>query len=510
MRIRFRAIFLAACASLAAADAEGAPPTKRASRAAALATIPASGTATISARSGANLRAGPGVEHRILALLRSGQVLALLERTRASSPVRGLSGVAPWYKVRSGGVVGWVWGALLRIGGGRPPAPAPALEIEPFRGTGTVFARVLNLRAGPSIEAKDIGNLNQGTRVELLARTRRAVSVPGYRGAFRWYRVRVSDRTGWAWGGFIDVGGKPPPARRPGGGEPVSPSPPPLPPAVGGRAIEPFSEVGAVFARSLNVRAEPSTSARVLGELGYGRVVRLHARTRQQYWVRGYRRAFRWYLVEAGSLRGWSWGGFINVGKRTPPERKEGGGEVCDPRRANCNRHIPERPPRPAPVQVVPSSGADISVFPVAGRHWSWHRQACGYNDYYHGRGVNHPNGHLGNDIFGALGTPIVAPVSGTVVRAGWGGSVGGNRVTIRRGSWYFYHAHLNAVARGIQAGAAVKAGQVIGYLGKTGSAQGTQPHLHFSIYPNDNYEAGVNPFPHLVKVDPQCRAARR
>jgi murein DD-endopeptidase MepM/ murein hydrolase activator NlpD len=154
---------------------------------------------------------------------------------------------------------------------------------------------------------------------------------------------------------------------------------------------------------------------------------------------------------------------------------------------------------------VVPSAGADISIFPVAGQHWSWNHKACGYNDYYRSSTSSHANGHIGNDIMAKMGTPIVAPVAGEVIRAGYSGEVGGNRVTIRRGNWSFYHAHLKAVARGIVAGKHVKAGDVIGYLGDSGSARGC-PHLHFSIYPGDNYQAGVNPYPHLKKVDPQCR----
>ena len=153
---------------------------------------------------------------------------------------------------------------------------------------------------------------------------------------------------------------------------------------------------------------------------------------------------------------------------------------------------------------AVPSAGAALSVFPVAGRHWSWNKQPCGYNDYYRGSGTNHPNGHIGNDIFAALGTPLVAAVSGTVVRAGYGGSVGGNRVTLKRGNWYFYYAHMNSVS--VRAGQNVKAGDKVGTLGKTGSAQGTEPHVHFSIYAGDNYNAGVNPFPYAKRVDGQCR----
>jgi len=116
---------------------------------------------------------------------------------------------------------------------------------------------------------------------------------------------------------------------------------------------------------------------------------------------------------------------------------------------------------------------------------------------------------HFGNDLFGAKGTPIVAPVSGTIVKAGWD-TTGGNRVTVQDGcGWHYYHAHLDSIAVGV--GQHVNAGDVIGTLGNSGSAQGTSPHLHFSIYP-EAYDAGIDPFPYLQAVDgtscpAQCKA---
>jgi murein DD-endopeptidase MepM/ murein hydrolase activator NlpD len=373
------------------------------------------------------------------------------------------------------------------------------VAIEAFRGTGTIFARVLNIRTGPGTQYRDVGNVYRGQRVALTARTKGAVGVPGYSGAYRWYRVKVGGIAGWSWGGFITIGQSAPPQRQPGGGQPAQ-----APGQSAGKAIEAFDNVGTVFARGLRVRAEPSLGARILTNLAYGKVARLTARTKYQYAVAGYRGSYRWYRVQVGGIVGWSWGGFISVGKKTPPERGPGGGKPCDTRRANCHPHRPPGGGPTTPGPVVPSAGPALSVFPIVGKHWSWQHKGCNYNDYYHGTGVNHPNGHIGNDIFAPRGAPLVAVVSGTVVRAGWGGSVGGNRVTIRRGNWYFYYAHMTTVS--VRAGQSVKAGQRIGTLGNTGSASGTEPHVHFSIYPGDNYSAGINPYPHLMKVDRQCK----
>jgi len=110
---------------------------------------------------------------------------------------------------------------------------------------------------------------------------------------------------------------------------------------------------------------------------------------------------------------------------------------------------------------------------------------------------ASHPNGHLGVDVFGPRGQPIVAPVSGEIVACGYT-RVGGNRVTIRRGDTYFYLCHLDSIPSNLRVGQQITAGTQIGTLGNTGSASGTAPHLHFSIYKDGNYNNTVNPFPYL------------
>ena len=107
---------------------------------------------------------------------------------------------------------------------------------------------------------------------------------------------------------------------------------------------------------------------------------------------------------------------------------------------------------------------------------------------------------HYGNDLFADEGTTAVAPVTGTITRAGWT-EVGGNRVTIRDScGWHYYMAHLETIASGITVGSPITAGTYIGTVGDTGSARGTQAHIHFSIYPA-SYSAGIDPFPLLEAV---------
>ena len=99
---------------------------------------------------------------------------------------------------------------------------------------------------------------------------------------------------------------------------------------------------------------------------------------------------------------------------------------------------------------------------------------------------------HLGNDLFGSVGTPIVAVESGTIVNIGWN-RYGGWRIGIRSndGKRYYYYAHLrkgHPFAQDFQEGDSVFGGDVIGYLGMTGysdkeDVNGMQvPHLHFGL----------------------------
>jgi peptidoglycan LD-endopeptidase LytH len=85
---------------------------------------------------------------------------------------------------------------------------------------------------------------------------------------------------------------------------------------------------------------------------------------------------------------------------------------------------------------------------------------------------------HAGNDLFAALGTPIVAPFSGTAADASNG--LGGLSVKVYGAAGWVYNAHLSSIG---QLGP-VSAGTVIGYVGNTGDAAGTPPHDHFEWHP--------------------------
>lgn len=103
---------------------------------------------------------------------------------------------------------------------------------------------------------------------------------------------------------------------------------------------------------------------------------------------------------------------------------------------------------------------------------------------------------HQGQDIFARRGTPVVAAADGVVVKFG-GGALGGNAVFVAgRGARTYYYAHLDRYAD-LEIGQFVERGEVLGYVGNTGNARTTPPHLHFGVY---GAAGALNPLP-LIEV---------
>lgn len=102
---------------------------------------------------------------------------------------------------------------------------------------------------------------------------------------------------------------------------------------------------------------------------------------------------------------------------------------------------------------------------------------------------------HEGTDIFAERGTPVYAATRGYVVRTGEN-NLGGTIVfTVGPGGIRYYYAHLDRIAEGIDFGTPVTTDTVIGFVGNTGNAETTSPHLHFGIY----NRGPQNPYPFLV-----------
>ena len=90
---------------------------------------------------------------------------------------------------------------------------------------------------------------------------------------------------------------------------------------------------------------------------------------------------------------------------------------------------------------------------------------------------------HTAVDYAAPTGTPVMAIGDGTIVSAGWAGG-GGNTIKIKHNSVYTTsYMHLSKFAPGMKAGRHVSQGEVIGYVGMTGTATG--PHLDFRVWEN-------------------------
>lgn len=114
------------------------------------------------------------------------------------------------------------------------------------------------------------------------------------------------------------------------------------------------------------------------------------------------------------------------------------------------------------------------------------------YEDFGNRRSYGFARRHLGNDLMGALGTPIIAVESGTVEALGWN-QYGGWRIGVRSDDRlrYYYYAHLRKdtpYVEGLEIGQHVSAGDVIGFMGRTGYSARENVnnidtvHLHFGL----------------------------
>ncbi len=127
------------------------------------------------------------------------------------------------------------------------------------------------------------------------------------------------------------------------------------------------------------------------------------------------------------------------------------------------------------------------------------------YDDFGTGRNYGYRRKHLGHDMMALTGTPVISVESGTVEELGWN-QYGGWRIGIRSfdRKRYYYYAHMRQnrpYAEGLEKGQEVLAGDVIGYVGRTGYSSKentnniTQSHLHFGIQLifDESQKDGVN-----------------
>ena len=161
-------------------------------------------------------------------------------------------------------------------------------------------------------------------------------------------------------------------------------------------------------------------------------------------------------------------------------------------------RSIPGAPPelvRPAP-EVTARLSQGGYVFPLFG--------PAAFGDTFGAfRADVAGKWHHGEDLVAPAGTPILAVADGTLFSVGWN-DIGGWRLWLRDTAGNeFYYAHLSAYSPLAVAGKTVKAGDVLGFVGSSGDADGGVAHLHFEIHPVDlihlGYDGVVAPYPFLV-----------
>ena len=144
-----------------------------------------------------------------------------------------------------------------------------------------------------------------------------------------------------------------------------------------------------------------------------------------------------------------------------------------------------------------------LLVFPVAGD--------VTYSDDF---GQARPGGpHQGNDLMGVKKTPVVAVESGKVAFWTTSASAGCMLYLYGDSGTMYEYIHLNndltmkndnrgscvpgvSYARGLKSGTHVQAGQMVGYLGDSGDANGIASHLHFEVHPSGG--AAVSPYAYL------------
>ena len=157
---------------------------------------------------------------------------------------------------------------------------------------------------------------------------------------------------------------------------------------------------------------------------------------------------------------------------------------------------IPGGPVRTAPAGVAADLTRDGYVFPIFG--------PASFGDSFGAPRPDISSGwHHGEDIFAPLGAPILAVANGTLHSIGFI-PIGGYRLWLRDTDGNeFYYAHLSAYSPLAVEGQQVEAGDVIGFVGATGDADGGAPHLHFEIHPAAmiglGYDGVVAPYPFLV-----------
>jgi hypothetical protein len=152
-------------------------------------------------------------------------------------------------------------------------------------------------------------------------------------------------------------------------------------------------------------------------------------------------------------------------------------------------------PPSPAPEAGVPTPAETVrsgAVFPVAGVH-----NFGGADARFGAPRGNHT--HQGQDVMSSEGTPVLAPLAGTITWTSYQAGGAGYYAVEHTAAFDFMFAHCQSGSLAVKAEQPVSAGQAVCHLGQTGDA--TTPHLHFEMWVGGwQARAGhpIDPLPYL------------
>ena len=169
------------------------------------------------------------------------------------------------------------------------------------------------------------------------------------------------------------------------------------------------------------------------------------------------------------------------------PAETQAPSEVQSPSEAKSPSEVQSPIPTQAPAKVWERRYGLKGFSPIAKNFYYYD-----YDDFGASRSYGYKRVHLGHDMMGQVGSPIIAVESGYIEALGWN-QYGGWRIGIRSfdGKRYYYYAHMRKnfpYNKELKVGSVVSAGDVIGYLGRTGYSTTentnniTTSHLHFGL----------------------------
>jgi hypothetical protein len=157
-----------------------------------------------------------------------------------------------------------------------------------------------------------------------------------------------------------------------------------------------------------------------------------------------------------------------------------------------------------------------VKVYPVRAPHNHGYDSAAGNSslwtcnddrsnsDYYFNSASNK---HLGNDVWAAGGAPVASSTDGVVTTSGYSSPGPGWRVVVRDPcGWHHFYYHLQSIEAGINVNTQVKAGQLIGKVGASGTTSNGVIHLHYTLSKTATWQNDpsimIDPHPYLRAVE--------